>query len=175
MHLWKHLSSRILFLHPRIKLIEEELELPSGGRIDWLSVDEGSDSVCIICLDDKRRVLVSRQYCPAPRAVVHEFPGGRIDPGESVEAAARRELREEAGIVCGEVQILGSYYPNNRRSPRQCCVVLTCKEDNTLCSPELEEIVESEWLPMEEVSRRLSLFKNGSLLAAWSLFLCSEK
>ncbi|MFO0899249.1 MAG: CoA pyrophosphatase [Pirellulales bacterium] len=39
------------------------------------------------------------------------LPGGRIEPGESAEAAALRELHEELGVPPGDVQLLGRLTP----------------------------------------------------------------
>ena len=44
------------------------------------------------------RLILIRQYRPPADSPVLEFPAGLIDPGESPEAAALRELREETGF-----------------------------------------------------------------------------
>jgi len=39
------------------------------------------------------------------------FPGGRSEPGEIVEATARRELLEETGLTVGPLLLLGTFQP----------------------------------------------------------------
>jgi 8-oxo-dGTP pyrophosphatase MutT (NUDIX family) len=52
----------------------------------------------IVLQDGRGRVLLFR-FDPADRPPFWCTPGGAVDPGESDEAAARRELLEETGIV----------------------------------------------------------------------------
>lgn len=51
----------------------------------------------IVLLDSNDRVLLFR-FDPADRPPFWCTPGGAVDPGESYEAAARRELWEETGV-----------------------------------------------------------------------------
>lgn len=44
-----------------------------------------------------------------PSRGLHAFPGGRVEPGESNEEAARRELLEETGMIAGELSPLRHY------------------------------------------------------------------
>jgi 8-oxo-dGTP diphosphatase len=46
----------------------------------------------------ERRVLAARRRTPASLAGLWEFPGGKVEPGESESAAVVRECREELGI-----------------------------------------------------------------------------
>ncbi len=52
-------------------------------------------------VDADNRVLVAERPAGRSMAGLWEFPGGKVDPGETPEAALVRELREELGIeVC---------------------------------------------------------------------------
>jgi 8-oxo-dGTP pyrophosphatase MutT (NUDIX family) len=59
----------------------------------------------VILIDERGRVLLLRGCDPArPEAGTWWFtPGGGVEPGESVEDAARRELFEETGLRLGEL------------------------------------------------------------------------
>ena len=52
-------------------------------------------------LDDPQHLLAARRATPASLAGRWEFPGGKVDPGESPEDALHRELREELGVRVG--------------------------------------------------------------------------
>ena len=55
-----------------------------------------TDCVGVICFKDDQVLLIRRKN--PPRAGEWSLPGGRIEIGESEEAAALRELIEETGV-----------------------------------------------------------------------------
>jgi len=63
------------------------------------------------------RVLLARRPPGSHLEGVWEFPGGRVEAGESPVAAARRELREETGLTGGrqrELAVTRHDYPDRR-------------------------------------------------------------
>ncbi len=55
--------------------------------------------VAAVLIREDGRVLVQRRPAGKPLARLWEFPGGRVEPGETPEAALARELDEELGIA----------------------------------------------------------------------------
>jgi 8-oxo-dGTP diphosphatase len=52
----------------------------------------------VVLVDADGRVLLAQRPDGKSMAGLWEFPGGKVDPGETPEAALIRELREELGI-----------------------------------------------------------------------------
>jgi len=63
-----------------------------------------------VILVGERAVLMVRR-ARGPFAGAWSFPGGRLEPGEAPEAAARRELFEETGLAAGPLVPLGRFAP----------------------------------------------------------------
>jgi len=53
-------------------------------------------------IDSDHRILLAQRPAGKPMEGLWEFPGGKVDPGESPEASLIRELNEELGIVVQE-------------------------------------------------------------------------
>ena len=70
---------------------------------------------CIV-FDESDRVLLIRRKNDPFRGQ-YAFPGGFIETGETAEDLARRELKEETGIVAGDLRLLG-VYSDPGRDPR---------------------------------------------------------
>ena len=73
-------------------------------------------SVDAVVFDAKDRLLLIRRGHP-PFKGHYALPGGFVEYGETVEAAARRELKEETGVKPASQRLLG-VYSSPKRDPR---------------------------------------------------------
>jgi 8-oxo-dGTP pyrophosphatase MutT (NUDIX family) len=112
-------------------------------------------------------VLVHR-----PRYDDWSLPKGKVDPGESDEEAAVREVQEEAGVVVS----LGAELPTTTyldRSGKQKRVrywAMTVVSGDVRADHEVDE---AAWLPLSEARARLSYPRDLEVLDALEL-RCSE-
>jgi 8-oxo-dGTP diphosphatase len=63
--------------------------------------------IAVAVVEHEGRFLIQQRPVGVPLAGLWEFPGGKVRPGETPEAAAARECLEETGLAV----IVGSPYP----------------------------------------------------------------
>lgn len=69
-------------------------------------IDAPLAAVSVAIVQDGRVLLVRRGREPARG--LYAFPGGRVEPGETLEDAARRELMEETALSAGPIEPIAS-------------------------------------------------------------------
>lgn len=169
---WRKISSRHILDHPRMQLVEDEVELPSGKKIQYLRQEySGRGGVIVICRKGDK-ILVQREYSYPVDEILWQFPGGKIEADETPEQAATRELAEESGIKAENAKCIGWFYPDNRRTNARLFVV-ECDyvTDDEKARPDDTEFIESEWIENGQISQmiRHGEVRNYAMLAAWGM------
>ena len=106
---WRTRSTRLVYRNPWIRVEEDQVELPDG-RTTIYGVVRCGQCVGVLPFLDPETVVLVRQYRYVARGVYWEMPTGGVHPGESLEEAAQRELREEIGYTAARLVPLVSYH-----------------------------------------------------------------
>jgi 8-oxo-dGTP pyrophosphatase MutT (NUDIX family) len=122
---------------------DSELEISAGG---------------VVVRDGDVAVIVPVKRAADGRTVL-ALPKGHPDPGESMEEAAAREVREEAGVSGDLVQKLGDvrywYQRKGRRRAKKVTFYLFDYTDGDVADHD-DEVQEARWLPLAEARHALS-------------------
>ena len=98
---WKVLSSEYIVQRPWLTARKDVLQMPDGRVNPEFYVLEYPSWVNVIARDREGRFVMVRQYRHGLGAMSTELVAGVVEAGEEPEAAARRELMEEAGYGGG--------------------------------------------------------------------------
>ena len=161
------LARRRVYEGKVLSLDVDEVEEPGGVRATREVVRHRGSVAALPVHDDGRLVLV-RQYRYPVDALVWELPAGRLDPGESPEAAARREMEEEVGLRPRRLEPLAVFYT----TPGFCDEVMHLFRatglESVAARPEADERIESRAFTLEEARGmiRAGEIREGKTLVA---------
>lgn len=109
-------------------------------------------AVRAVILDEEGRCLMLRRSAINRHYVgMWEWPGGKVDPGETFDVAVRREVAEEAGLQIELTGVAGAFHVEMD----QIQLVMLCLEAK-VCGGDLrlsEEHDQSAWVPLAELGK----------------------
>lgn len=106
----QQLESERVFDGVLLKVSRDRVRLPDGKESVREYIRHPGAVVVVAVMPDERLVFERQFRYPLGRSFL-ELPAGKIDPNESIEDCAIRELREETGFEASEWKHLGVMHP----------------------------------------------------------------
>lgn len=163
------LSSRIAYKGSVFSVTSDRVVEPNGitarrdvvrhsGSVVVLAVDESAVEPC---------VLLERQYRYAAQSYLWELPAGRIDPGESALAGAKRELLEETGYRAREWKRALSFYASPGFLDETMTIYLARDLTAGEAQPEDDESIECTLMPLTRATEMVlsGAIRDGKTIA----------
>ncbi len=102
---------RVIFRGKKIDLALKAVALADGSQSER-EVILHPGAVALVPMVDADHVCLIRVRRHAIDKLCLEVPAGTIDPGESPDATAARELREETGFTAGQIRRVAEWWPS---------------------------------------------------------------
>lgn len=141
-----------------LNLYKDRFLMPHGKTVDYETLCPRSAAAIVLPVLPDGRLVIVKEYRYPLRRYLLSLPGGYIDDGETAEEAALREMREEVGLSCDEMMLLGKTYPYAGISD-QCIYYLTanhCVKTHSL-QHEASELITTEAWELKELVQALRM------------------
>ncbi|HVN66883.1 MAG TPA: NUDIX hydrolase, partial [Candidatus Sulfotelmatobacter sp.] len=114
----------------------------------------------MMAVDEKKRVLLVRQYRLPAEKYLWELPAGKLDEGEKPLQAAKRELAEETGYRAKTVKKIWQGFASPGYSNEVLQFFLARDLELREQSPDEDEFVEVELIDLDKC---FALIKSGAI------------
>lgn len=140
------LSSDLQFIGRIFTVETRSVRLPDG-RQSRREIVHHPGGACVLALDSDGNMYLVRQYRVGVDAPLRELPAGKLEPDEDPLTCARRELKEETGIVADRWDLLTSFFPSPGYDDE--CITIYLARGLT---GGIQELDEGEFLSVEKIS-----------------------
>jgi ADP-ribose pyrophosphatase len=158
----KLISSVEKYKNNLFSVSEEHVVDPSGFEIKRAIVHHNGSAV-MMAVDDRKRILLVRQYRLPARSYLWELPAGKLDKGETPRQAAKRELAEETGYHAKRWKKLITFYPSPGYVAEKMTIFLATGLTEGKAQPMEDERIETRWFTAKEIERGI---QSGKIIDA---------
>ena len=164
---WKIRSRKLRNEGSHRTLDDVVFELPNG-RVETFSLFHmAKKCVCVLALTTDNHIVLARQYRPGPGKVLDELPGGCVEADEELEDAVKRELLEETGYACQDLQYLGCPFEGPYSTVERHAFLATgCFKQGSQKLDD-DEFIEVVLKPIPEFIQQIAAGQNADLEVAW--------
>ncbi len=171
---WRRLSTRRVYDNPWIGVREDQVIHPAGNQGIYGVVEFKNRAVGVIPIDADQHTWLVGQYRYALDRYEWEIPEGGCPVDETPEQTARRELREETGLIPGQLELILEMQMSNSCTNELGYVFVARDLQPGPAAPEASEQLQLRRLPAAEAiamaasgELRDSLTVAGLLKLAW--------
>lgn len=161
------LESTELYKGKIIALYRDTVRFPDGSTSEFDIVRHPGAAAIVPFLNDPHgddpQLLLIRQYRYAAGGYIYEIPAGRLDAGETPEACAVRELKEETGCTASHMELLYSMATTPGFTDEVIHVFMATGLQHGEAKRESDEFVDTVVLRLAEA---LELVRTGGIIDA---------
>ncbi len=132
----------------------ERHAMPDGRQSDFEIIRHPGGAAVLPVLSDGR-VLLIKQFRPAIGKMIYEIPAGRLEPEESAQECAGRELTEEVGYSAAQIIPLGGFWSTPGFCDEYIHLFLGCDLTATEQALEPDEVIELCPMPLAEALEKI--------------------
>ncbi len=167
----KTISSQELLSTPIFRVTMDHAVDPGGFEIRRAIVRHRGSAV-MMAVDDRKRVLLVRQYRLPARDYLWELPAGRLDEGETPLRAARRELREETGCTARKWTPLVGFFPSPGYVEEKMTIFLAEDLRYGKAQPMEDERIETGWFTLKQIAKMIESgeIRDAKTIIGWAIY-----
>ncbi|MBK1648054.1 NUDIX hydrolase [Rhabdochromatium marinum] len=136
-----------------VDVFQERVRLPNQALVE-LDVVKHPGGAAVVAFDAQGRVCLLRQYRHAAGGWLWELPAGKLDPGETPQSTAERELIEEAGVAAAHWTPLGFLHSSPGVLTEVIHLFLGRQLSDRAQAHEHGELIEVHWMALETALAR---------------------
>jgi 8-oxo-dGTP pyrophosphatase MutT (NUDIX family) len=163
---WLQKSKKLVYQNPWIEVHHHEVMTPANTEGVYGTVSFKNLAVGVLPLDDQGNTWLVGQYRYPLETYSWEIPEGGSPSGEDPLQAARRELKEETGLVPGSLELLLEMDLSNSVTDEQAVIYLATRLEQQEPEPEETEELKVKKVPVAEA---LSMVHAGEITDAISV------